>query len=181
MAINRVLLAQDQNEENQWLKVDSNKRYIVNDSQDWQFLFGPNSAFTASNLFLKVAAELNKETFDTIRMAAYLYNPNSGTTANTATVTFNVYLITTPTWTEQFVGAFSATQTYNSYFFSDINTSILAPIDFFGGDTIMIEAVATRLTETYRERVYINHLGIYDNITRVRQDVEFLDISKVDE
>lgn len=181
MAINRILLAQDENEENQWLKVDSNKRYIVNDTQDWQFLFGPNSAFTTSTLFLKLAAELNKETFDTIRFAAYLYNPTSGTIANTATVTFNVYLITTPNWTEQFVASFAGARIYNSYFFANINTSALSPIDFFGGDTIMIEAVATRLTETYRERLYINHLGIYDNITRLRQDVEFLDISKADE
>lgn len=181
MAINRILLAQDENEENQWLKVDSNKRYIVNDTEDWQFLFGPNSAFTTSNLFLKLAAEFNKDTFDTIRFAAYLYNPTSGTIANTATITFNVYLVTAPFWTEQLISSFPGTQIYNNYFFSDINLSALAPIDFFGGDTIMIEVVATRLTETYRERLYVNHLGVYDNITRLRQDVEFLDISKVDE
>lgn len=181
MAITRILVAQHENEENQWLKVDSSKRYIVNDSNDWQFLFGPGSAFTSSISNLKVAAEFNKNTFDSIRFAAYLYNPVSGTVSNTATVTFNVYLITGPQWTEQLVASFSGIQTYNNYFFSDVNTSALSAVDFFGGDTIMVEAVATRLTETYRDRIYINHLGIYDNVTRLRQDVEFLDISKVDE
>lgn len=181
MPITRKLLAQTDNEENQWLKVDSNKRYIVNDTEDWQFLFGPNSAFTASSVAIKIAAEFNKVDFNTIRFAAYLYNATSGTVANAATVTFNVYLITTPSWTEQYVTSFSGTQAYNNYFFSDVPLSSLSPIDFFGGDTIMIEAVATRLTETYRDRVYINHLGIYDNVDRIRKDVEFLDISKVDE
>jgi hypothetical protein len=180
MPITRKLISQN-NEDNQWLKVDSNKRFIVNDQDYWQFLFGPNSAFTTSAQVLKVAAEFNKETFDTIRFIAYLYAPNSGTISNTATVTFNVYLVTTPQWTEQLVATFSGTQIYNSYFFADVSNSSLTPIDFFGGDTIMVEAVATRLTETYRERIYVNHLGIYDNADRLRKDIDFLDITKVDE
>jgi len=181
MAVTKIIVAQDDNETNQWLKVDSNTRYIVNDTQDWQFLFGPSSSLTTSTLFLKIAGEFNKQTFDTIRLAAYLYNPATGTVSNVSSVMFKIHLVTTPNWTEQLVSTVSGTQIYNNYFFADVNTSTLSPIDFFGGDTIMVEVVANRLTDVYRERIYINHLGIYDNVTRLRQDVEFLDISKVDE
>lgn len=180
MPITRKLVAQDTNEDNQWLKVDNAQRYIVNDTDDWQFLFGPNSEPTNSTQVLKLSAEFNKNTFDTIRFAGYLYNPVTGAIDNAATLTFSVYLVNTPDWTETFISSFSGTQTYNNYYYANINTSSLAPIDFFGGDTIMIQGVATRLGRTYRDRIYINHLGIFDNAFRLRQDLEFLDISKQD-
>ena len=56
MPITRKLVAQDANEENQWLKVDNAQRFIVNDNNDWQFLFGPNSTPTNSTQVLKLAA-----------------------------------------------------------------------------------------------------------------------------
>jgi len=180
MPITRKLVAQDTNEDNQWLKVDNAQRYIVNDNDDWQFLFGPNSEPTNSTQILKIGAEFNKDTFDTIRFVAYLYNPVTGAIDNASTVDIKVHLVNTPDWTDDLIQSFSATQSYNNYFYANINVSSLTPIDFYGGDTIMIEAVATRLTRTYRERLYVNHLGIYDNAFRLKQDIEFLDISKQD-
>lgn len=181
MPITRKLVAPDDNDDNQWLKVDSNKRYITNDMDDWQFLFGPGSALTTSTQILKIAAEFDKDDFDGMRIAAYLYNPASGTVSSVATCTFNVFKVTTPTWTEQLIASFAGALTYNSYFFKDVTSVQLPGVDLFGGDTIMIEAVVTRLSETYRDRIYVNHLGIYDNAFRLRQDVDFLDISKLDE
>lgn len=172
-------IAQD-NEDAQPLLIKSNKRFVVNDTNDWQFLFGPNSAFTETGKLLKVAAEFNKNTFDSIRFAAYLYNSSFGTISSIGTCQFNVYLINTPTWTEQFVGSFAGSQIFNSYFFLEVPTASLTPIDFFGGDTIMVEAVAVRLGVTYRERIYVNHLGIYLNAFQIRQDVDFLNLTKQD-
>lgn len=181
MPITRKLVAPTDNQENQWLKVDSSKRFIVNNHNDWQFLFGPDSAPSTSTLVLKIAAEFDKVDFNSIRFTAYLYNPVTGSISSAASVTFNVYLVTTPDWTDQLVTSFSGDASYTNYYFKDVVATSLTPIDFFGGDTIMIEAVATRLSETYRDRIYINHLGIYDNVTRLRQDVDFIDITKQDE
>lgn len=180
MPITRKLVAQDTNEDNQWLKVDNAQRYIVNDSNDWQFLFGPNSEPTNSTQVLKLSAEFNKDSFDTIRFAGYLYNPVTGAVDSSASVTFSVYLVTTPQWTETLVSTFAGANTFNNYYFADINTSTLTPIDFYGGDTIMVEAVAIRLGRTYRDRIYVNHLGIFDNAFRLKQSIDFLDISKQD-
>lgn len=181
MPITRKLVAQDTNEDNQWLKVDSAIRYIVNDTNDWQFLFGPNSAFSSSNQIIKISAEFNKETFDTIRFASYLYNQGTGAIDNAASITFNVYLVTTPNWTEQFIYSFAGSQIGNNYFYADVPLSSLTPVDFFGGDTIMVEAVGTRLSQVYRDRVYINHLGIFDNAFRLKQKINYLDLTKLDE
>lgn len=180
MAITRKLVAQDDNDDNQWLKVDHNSRYIVNDMDDWQFLFGPNSSLSTGTQVLKIAAEFNKDTFDTIRFTSYLYNSATGSVDSAGSATYNVYLVTTPDWTEQLVTSFSGTQLTNQHFFANINTSSLTPVDFFGGDTIMIEAIMVRLGVTYRDRLYVNHLGIYDNAFRLRRDLDFLDITKQD-
>lgn len=181
MALTRKLIAHDENEDNQWLSVDARKRYIQNTSDCWQFLFGPNSRLTSSTYSLKVAAEFNKTTLDTLRITGYLYNQVGGTVGVGSTCTFDVYLVNSPNWTEQLIHSVIATPTANSYFFSDIPTSLLTGVDLFGGDTLMIEVLILRLNESYRERIYINHLGIYDNTRRLRNDVDWLDISKLDE
>ena len=50
-----------------------------------------------------------------------------------------------------------------------------------GDTTLMIEGVAIRSGVTYRDRIYVNHLGVYDSIIRLRNAVDFLDITKLDE
>jgi len=37
-----------------------------------------------------------------------------------------------------------------------------------------------RWGRTYKNKIYINHLGVYDSIVRLKNDIEFLDISKQD-
>lgn len=180
MAISRKIIAQDDNDDNQWLKVDHDSRYIVNDMDDWQFLFGPNSALTNSTQIIKIAAKFNENSFNNIQIAAYLFDQKNGTIANAADCTFKIYRITDPNWTETLITTVSSTQLANSYFYANPVLSDLAPIDFQGGESIMIEATAYRSGIVYRDRIYLNHLGIYDNVLRLRRDVEFLDITKKD-
>lgn len=180
MPITRKLLAQD-NEDCQQLKVDTLDRYLVNDSEDWYFLFGPNSQLINSNQIIKIAAEFDTNDLDSIRFIAYLYNPNDGSVDNAATCTFNIYLVGQPSWTETLLLSQSGTIQFNSYFLSDISVNSLAPATLDGDSTLMVEAVITRLGDTYRDRVYLNSLGVYDSIIQLRNDVDFLDITKLDE
>jgi hypothetical protein len=180
MPITRKFVAQDQ-EENQILKMDSATRYIVNSEEAWQFLFGPNSAPSSSAQIVKIAAEFDYNSFDDIRFTAYLYNQANGSVDSAATCTFNVYTVVTPNWQDQFITAIPGTLQSNSYFFTTASLSSLTPADLDGSSTLMIEAVLTRLSDTYRDRIYINHLGIYDSLFRLKQEVEFLDATKLDE
>lgn len=180
MPIIRRLVAQD-NEDCQQLKVDTLDRYLVNDSEDWYFLFGPNSEILNSNQVIKIAAEFDVTDLSSVRFIAYLYNPNDGSVDNAATCTFNIYLVNQPGWTESLLLTQAGALQLNSYFFTDIPTASLSPAILDGNSTLMIEAVITRLSDTYRDRVYINSLGVYDSIIRLRNDVDFLEITKLDE
>lgn len=180
MPVVRKLVAQSDNQDVQWLKIDNNSRYIENHSADFQFLFGPNSALNTSDQILKISARFDDSTFTNLKVIGYLYDPQNNSVANAATCEFKFYRITTPDWTEQLVLTASGTQLSNNYFYLNPTTSSLSPIDFFGGDSLMVQATVNRSGTIYRDRIYVNHLGIYDNVTRLRQDVDFLNITKAD-
>lgn len=180
MPVTRILVAQNQ-EENQILRVDYTKRFINNHSEEWQFLFNPNSALTSANRILKIAAEFDTSDFTSIRMAAYLYNIVSGAIDTATSCTFNIYKVETPSWTDTLLLSQSAAEIYNGYWYLDVLNSLITPTNLDGDTTLMIEAFVTRNTETFRDRIYVNHLGVYDSIFRLRNDVDFLDITKQDE
>lgn len=184
MAILRRLVAHHNNSDNQWLKVDHNSRYIQNDSTDWQFIFGPNSALNTSGQVLKLSAQLDTSTLDKIRIVGYLYNPTTGNVDSAGSVNFSIYKvadITTPKWDDQLITTLTGDIQSNSYYFKDINITSLTGANLDGDTTLMIEGVAIRLGVTYRDRIYVNHLGVYSSVVRLRQDIEFLDVTKQDE
>lgn len=59
--------------------------------------------------------------------------------------------------------------------------STLDPLELDGEFTLSIEAEIKIRNEFYRKKIYVNHLGVYDSVFRLKQEVEFLDITKVDE
>lgn len=184
MAVPRKLVAHSSNEDMIWLKVDHTSRFIQNYSEEWQFLFGIDSVLSNSTQVLKIAAQLDTNTLDKIRVIGYLYNPVNGTIDNAASVQFKIYKvtdITTPKWDDQLLTTVTGTVQYNNYHFVDILISSLSGVNLDGDTSLMIEATAERLGVTYKDRIYVNHLGVYDSIIRLRQDVEFLDITKLDE
>lgn len=184
MAITRKLVAQDIAEDNQILKMDNLTRYIVNDGTIWQFLFNTNSAFTNSSQVLKLAGEFDVSSADNVRIIGYLYNPTNGTIDNSASCVFKIYNVATtlnPQWDDQLLFTTSGTLMPNGYYFATIALNSLPGTFLDGNTTLMVEGTAIRLGRTYRDRIYINHLGIYDNVDRLRKDVEFLDITKLDE
>lgn len=184
MPITRKLVAQDENDVNQWLKVDHSSRYIVNNSPEWQFLFSPNSALSASSQILKLAAQLDSETLNKIRVIGYLYNPVTGNVDNSSGITFRIYKVNNiadPKWQDELVTTLVGEFQSNSYYFKDIDLEDITGASLDGDTTLMIEGVATRLGRTYRDRIYVNHLGVYDSVVRLRNDVQFLDLTKLDE
>lgn len=180
----RKLVAQTNPKNNQILKMDSIQRFIVNDAPKWQFLFNAGSDLTNSVQIPKIAAEFDNSDRDSIRVIGYLYNTTSGTVDNASTCEFKIFRVATtlsPKWDDVPLYTVFGVQESNSYFFSDIDLSDLPGADLDGDTTLMVEVLITRLGRTYRDRLYINHLGVYDSIIRLRQDVEWLDISKLDE
>lgn len=181
MPVIRKLLAPNKARKWQVLKRDVNKRYLVNQSKKVQMLFGPFSAFTQGTRVVKLAGEFDTQDFSSIRLAAYLYNTDFGSIDNAGSCTFKIYRVTTPNWTEELLVTVPGIFTSNAYFFADVNLSSLVPAELDGDSTLMVEVVLTRLSKTFRDRLYVNHLGVYDSIARLRSDVQFLDLTKLDE
>lgn len=168
----------------QALRVDHPTRFIENCSPYWQFLFNPNSELNNSLQVLKLAAQLDTSTLDKIRIAGYLYRPATGSIDSAANIDFRVYRVrdaTIPKWDDLYLSTISGTLQSNGYYYADVLISSISGANLDGETTLMIEGVAVRSGTTYRDRIYVNHLGVYDSVVRLRQDVEFLDITKVDE
>lgn len=181
MPVIKKLVAHHQNEDNFWLKVDHSSRFIQNGGDEWQFLFNPNSTLSASAQLIKITGKFDDSTFTNLKIIAYLYDQQNSSIGNAASCEFKFYRISGTDWTETLILTQNGTQLSNNYFYLNPANSTLAPIDFFGADSLMIEATIIRSGITYRDRIYLNHLGIYDNVTRLRQDVQFLDLTKQDE
>lgn len=180
MPLTRKLLATDSNTDSQVLLIDSSARYIAN-TDDWQFLFSRSASLNGKDRVLKSAGQFNTTDLSSIKLIAYLYSKDDVGAGSINTCTFNIYRVSDPNWTETYISSFSASALSNNYFFVNVDVANLVGASMDGDTTLMIETVVTRLSDTYRDRIYINHLGVYDSIVRLRQDVEFLDITKLDE
>lgn len=168
------------NEDCQPLRIYGTPRVIINNSKDWQLLFNADSQLIRAVRVLKIAGEYDKATLDHIRLAAYLYIANTGNTSRAESCIFNFYKITGQ-WTETKILSLSATELPNGYWYADIPSSSISDIDLDGSSSVMVEVFLKRLKDTYRDRVYLNAIGIFGNAVMLRNDVDFLDISKVDE
>ena len=176
----RRLVAPDNTQDSQWLKMDHPSRFIENHSEEWQFLFNANSELTNSTPVLKSWAKFDDATFNNLKITGYLYDSRNGSTFNSASCTFKIFLISTPDWVETLLTTLTGSQLPNSYYYVNPTLSSIGAVDFQGGDSLMIETTIMRAGITYRDRIYVNHLGIYDNVTRLRGDVEFLNVTKKD-
>lgn len=180
MPVTRRYIDQDQ-EECQILLMDSQNTFLVNHSNEWQFLFGPTTSPTPSVLKITIAAQFNTENFNGIKLIAYLFEDQTGSVSALGSLIFSVYKVVSPEWQDQLIGNFSGTELSNSYIYRELSLTDLGGIELSGETTLMVEAAGLRLGQIYRGRIYINHLGVSDSILRLRQNFEYLNILKKDE
>jgi hypothetical protein len=93
---------------------------------------------------------------------------------------FKVYSVNINTWEKTLVVTKAAVQSGIS-FVCNVTASDLGSNEYTGAEVYFIEASITRRKKSYYVGKYFNHLGIYDSWFRLKQDVDFLDITKLDE
>ncbi len=180
MAIVRRLISQDHSI-CQPLRVDHGSRYIVNNDESWQMLFDLDSELSNTINILKVAAELDTNSLNKIRVIAYLWDNVKDSINQASSCVFRIYKVNQPSWSDDLIYTVNGTEQLNSYFLTEIDFNDIPTANLDGDSTLMIEVTMIRLGQSIKERVYINHLGIYDSFLRLKQDVEFLDLTKLDE
>jgi hypothetical protein len=138
-------------------------------------------AYNASLDEVKVWAKFNTSSFDGIQLIAWMENKDKNVISS-ASCEFKVYYIdTTNNWNQTLIFTGSGTASGTRWVASP-DQAALGPNNALDGErTLMIEANLTRWGDTYKNTVYVNHLGIYDSFIRLKNDVEFLDITKKDQ
>jgi hypothetical protein len=123
-------------------------------------------------------AAFESENFDGFKIIAWLATtdlPVSGSLD-----VFKVYTVNINTWAKTLVVTKAAVQSGASFTCS-VTSADLGANEYTGAEVYFIEATITRRRKTYKVGKYFNHLGIYDSWFRLKQDVDFLDITKLDE
>jgi len=163
------------------LKMRMDRKLVVSANNDYtSILFTKkHKGFDLRSLVTKVWAKFNTDTFDGIQLVANLYKQNDVLTSSASCV-FKIYNISTDqNWTQTLI--YTTNGTYNGNWIATVTQANLGSVDLDGEPTLKIEAVITSQGKEFKSSVYVNHLGIYDSLFRLKQEVEFLSITKKDE
>jgi hypothetical protein len=122
----------------------------------------------------------NADTFDGVQLVGSLVRGND--TKTIAGCTFKVYSIDlTNSWAETLRATVSGTAISGNRFSASVLEAALAPASPTGEITYKVEVEVTRLGKLYSDVFYVNHVGIYDSFIRLKKNVEFLELTKLDE
>lgn len=130
---------------------------------------------------LRVLAKFAQDNFDGIHIKSYIEKDTE--IMQSANHTFDIYTVATDSnWAETFVVSKAGTILPDGSFKCSVTASDFPPsISIDGELTLAIRTRCSRQNSKFAKKIYVNHLGIYDSVVRLRQDVEFLDITKLDE
>jgi hypothetical protein len=179
----RRIRATVNNKYTQPLKLKTGRKLVVTPAADYNSIVftKKHKAFDAKTIKAKVWAKFNGINFDGIHMVAGLYAENERR-LNSASCSFNVYYVdANQNWNQTLVYTGSASLVGSRWVLPATQANLGSLTELDGERTLMIEATITRLGKEYKSAVYVNHLGIFDSLFRLKEEVEFLSITKKDE
>lgn len=135
---------------------------------------------SANDIRVVVWAKLDSDTGDHLHTRFYL--TDNKVILSGGSCAFKIYAVSLDnTYAETEIFSGSATIQSDGSFVLDIPYSSFTPTTELDGErTILISSSITRRSKTYRSKEYFNHIGIYDNVLRLRNKVKFLEITKKD-
>jgi hypothetical protein len=125
-----------------------------------------------------IHARFNTSTMNGIEIQASLFK-NKIITSNL--VSAKLYVLSDSGFTKTFITDVTMSEVSTGIFTGTVNQATLALNELSGRETYFIECKFSRIRKKYSKGVYFNHLGVYDSVNRLRHEVEFLQIAKVDE
>jgi len=181
MASRRVMMLTN-NQYVQPLKLSFNNKKVITPNAAYNSIVTKVSFEKPTDKDFKVKAwmRFNSDTFDGVQMIGSLFRGKSAKTI--ASCTFRIYSVNVDnTWAETLLVTVAGSNVGGNKFSASTPESSLAPTALTGELTYKMEVELTRLGKTYTDAFYFNHIGIYDSFIRLKNDVEFLDITKLDE
>lgn len=156
-------------------------RLVITPNVDYNSILLKNTHERSSNkdYSVKLWGKFDTVNFDGIQLMCYLHKKEE--ILQTSECTFKVYKVEPNSWDESFLFENVGVYSTNKFVLSVTQAQLGVTAELDGDYTLAIEASIKRGTKAFKSKIYLNHLGVYDSIFRLRQDVEFLDITKVDE
>lgn len=167
----------------QSLKLKTERKLVLTPAADYNSIVFTKThrAFDPRSVKLKMWAKFNTQDFDGIHLIAGIYR-DSEKGLNSASCLFKVYYVdANQNWGRTLVFSGNAVFQNGQWILPVTQANLGSLTELDGERTFMIEAEITRQKKTYKNRIYVNHLGVYDSIVRLRSDVQFLDLNKLDE
>lgn len=123
-------------------------------------------------------AKFNASLMDGIQFIAELKKGSK--TIQSALAHFVLSVVNPANWTETFISNVVASNS-NGTHTATINQATLGLNELSGKQVYSVSVEIVRKRFKYRKKIYINHLGCFDSLIRLRQNIELLQIEKLDE
>lgn len=133
-----------------------------------------------SDYTIKSWLRFNSNAFEGVQVIGGLMR--SGRFKSIGSCIFKIYAVSIlDTWAETLLATASGAALADGRFSAVLDQATLDPAQLDGEITLKLEVEITRQSKVYTEVYFFNHVGIYDSFIRLKQEVEFLDITKLDE
>jgi hypothetical protein len=124
-----------------------------------------------------VFAKFNSETMNGMQVICFLQRGRKRISSTVQSL--KLYRISDGSWNESLVGEFVPVETSPNIFTLNIFAA-LGSNELSGAETYCTDVIFKRRETDYFKKVYFNHLGCFDSITRIRQNVDLLNVFKID-
>lgn len=128
---------------------------------------------------INLHAKFNTDLMNGIHVVVQLEKDGSVQSSQIPSV--NLYRVSESDWTETLVGNFLLTEISNGVYSVYIDQSDFGSNELSGLEVYSIQVEAQRKRKKFNKKVWFNHLGCFDSILRLKQQSEYLNITKLDE
>jgi hypothetical protein len=165
------------------LKLKTGRKLVISPNSSYNSILftKKHRAFDPNSVSAKVWAKFNGQTFDGIHVVASLFTKQDRRLSS-GSCTFNIYYVdANQNWGESLILSSSGTLVNGRWILAPTQAMLGGSNELDGERTLRIEAILTRVDKEYKSSVYVNHLGIFDSLFRLKEEVEFLSVTKKDE
>lgn len=128
---------------------------------------------------LKAHAKFNADAMNGIQILARL--ERDGKITSSVISTIRVYRVNEANWAETLVATVSPIEISNGVFTATITQATLGLNELSGMETYSFEVEASRKRKRFFSKIWLNHLGCFDSILRMKNELHYLNLTKLDE
>lgn len=123
--------------------------------------------------------KFDSDTFDGIHILGFLADRENEISSTNCNFVINS-VSNDGVWAESLVAS-GAGIPNGTRFTLSVPSSSFGSLSLDSETTLSVTMTIERQGLQYKKKIFVNHLGVYESVFKLRQDVEFLDITKVDE